>query len=108
MNLMKLAVIALTFLLTPAAWAQDVEVIQEGRKFSEPAVTIPQGGSVTFTNHDPFTHNVFSKTPGMSFDLRTQKPGSSSKVTFDNVGEAEVQCAIHPQMRMKVIVTERK
>ncbi len=61
-----------------------------------------QGAVVT--NHDPFAHNVFSQTPGMSFDLRTQKPGHSSEVQFDNVGVADVQCAIHPQMRMRVRV----
>jgi plastocyanin len=111
---MKLALIALAVLLTapawaPAgspAWAQGVEVIQEGRKFSESEVTIRQGESVTFTNHDSFTHNVYSKTPGMAFDLRTQKPGTSNEIKFDNAGEADVQCAIHPQMRMKVKVTK--
>ncbi|MBI3515716.1 MAG: hypothetical protein HY060_16905 [Proteobacteria bacterium] len=102
---MKLALIALTFLLAEAAWAESAGVTQEARKFSEPEVAIRQGQSVTFTNRDPFTHNVFSKTPGMAFDLRTQKPGASSEVKFENVGEADVQCAIHPQMRMKVKVT---
>ncbi len=104
----KLMMIALatSFVIGGAASAalQTVVVFQEGRKFSESEVTIRRGQSVTFTNHDPFAHNVFSQTPGMSFDLRTQKPGSSSEVQFDNVGEADVRCAIHPQMRMRVKV----
>jgi plastocyanin len=40
----------------------------------------------------------------MEFDLRTQKVGESSEVKFDKVGESDVQCAIHPQMKMKVKV----
>src|SRR5579859_2943370 len=87
-----------------AAHAGDVTVFQEGRKFSETEVTIKPGDTITFTNKDPFTHNVFSKTPGMAFDLRTQHPGESTSIKFDNAGEADVQCAIHPQMKMKVKV----
>jgi plastocyanin len=87
-----------------AAWAEGVTVLQQDKKFSEAEVTIKAGQTVTFANKDAITHNVFSSTPGMSFDLKTQKPGESSEVKFDKVGEATVQCAIHPQMRMKVKV----
>jgi len=88
------------------AYADGVTIIQEGKKFSETTVTIKRGQSVTFDNKDPITHNVYSQTPGMAFDLKTQHPGESSTVTFDNAGTADVQCAIHPQMKMKVVVTE--
>jgi plastocyanin len=86
-------------------WAAgDVTVFQENKKFAQEAVTIKAGQTVTFSNKDPFTHNVFSSTPGMSFELKTQKPGESSDVKFDKAGEADVRCAIHPQMKMKVKV----
>ncbi len=98
-----IAALLLTLALGPAR-ADDVTVFQEGKKFSETEVTVKAGGTVTFTNKDPITHNVFSNTPGMSFDLRTQKAGESSTVTFDHAGEADVRCAIHPQMSMKVKV----
>jgi plastocyanin len=88
----------------PLALAENVTVFQEGKKFSAPEVAIKKGDSVTFSNKDAFTHNVFSTTPSMAFDLRTQKAGESSEVKFDNAGEADVQCAIHPQMKMKVKV----
>jgi plastocyanin len=91
-------------LLSALAYADGLTVYQENKKFSESEVTVKQGQSVTFTNHDTVTHNVFSSTSGMEFDLRTQQPGQSSTVTFDHVGEAEVMCAIHPQMKMKVKV----
>ena len=95
-----------TALTAAAAYAEGATVYQEDKKFSDPEVTIKAGQSVVFANKDPFTHNVYSKTPGMSFDLRTQKAGESSEVKFDHAGESDVQCAIHPQMKMKIKVTE--
>ena len=90
--------------IAAAAQADGPTVYQENKKFSESEITIKQGQSVTFANRDAVTHNVYSKTPGMEFDLRTQPVGQSSEIKFDHVGEADVQCAIHPQMKMKVKV----
>jgi plastocyanin len=106
--MMRSVVIAFAVALTTtgAAWADGVTIYQEGKKFSEDEVTIKRGQSVTFSNKDPVTHNVYSSTPGMAFDLRTQRAGESSEVKFDNVGEADVRCAIHPQMKMKVKVVD--
>ena len=101
------ALVSMAMVLTAAiAYADGATVYQEDKKFSEAEVTIKAGQSVTFANKDPITHNVYSKTPGMSFDLKTQKSGESSEVKFDHAGESEVQCAIHPQMKMKIKVTE--
>ena len=86
--------------------AGDFTVHQKDKKFDVTELTIKKGQTITFENDDPFTHNVYSETPGMEFDLRTQAPGKSSDVTFDHVGTAEVLCAIHPQMKLKVTVTE--
>jgi plastocyanin len=38
--------------------------------------------------------------------LKTQKPGESTDVKFDTVGDADVQCAIHPSMKLRVHVTK--
>jgi plastocyanin len=90
--------------IVSSARAESVTVFQEGKKFSEAEVTIKVGESVTYTNKDPITHNVYSSTPGLAFDLKTQKAGASSEIKFDHAGEAAVQCAIHPQMKMTVKV----
>jgi plastocyanin len=101
------ALIAVAALLGAAeSYAEGVTVYQEDKKFSDAEVTIKAGQSVIFANKDPITHNVYSKTPGMSFDLKTQKPGESSEIKFDHAGESDVQCAIHPQMKMKIKVTD--
>ena len=86
------------------AYAATNPVYQEDKKFSADEVTISKGDSVAFTNKDEFTHNVYSTTPNMSFELKTQKPGETSEVKFERAGGAEVRCAIHPQMKMRVKV----
>ena len=93
--------------LADAAWAGDVTVVQLNKKFDRDEVTVKKGQTITFLNSDPFTHNVYSESPGLAFDLKTQPPGKSSDVTFDKVGEALVECAIHPSMKMKVKVVDK-
>lgn len=88
------------------ALAADMTVHQKDKKFSDAEISVKKGDTVTFQNDDEVTHNVFSQSPGMGFDLKTQKPGQSSQVKFDRAGKAEVRCAIHPQMKMIVNVTE--
>jgi plastocyanin len=90
--------------IASSARAENVTVFQDGKKFSEAEVSIKVGDSVIYTNKDPITHNVYSRSPGLAFDLKTQKAGESTAIKFDNAGEADVQCAIHPQMKMKVKV----
>ncbi|HWK44544.1 MAG TPA: plastocyanin/azurin family copper-binding protein [Stellaceae bacterium] len=90
--------------MASSARADNVVVFQDGKKFSETEVTIKVGDSVTYTNKDPITHNVYSNTPGVAFDLKMQKAGESSEIKFDHAGDALVQCAIHPQMKMTVKV----
>ena len=86
--------------------ADTVVIEQSGKKFSQAEITVKKGDTVTFANKDPITHNVYSQSPGNSFDVKTQKSGESNDVKFDTVGDADVQCAIHPGMKLKVHVTK--
>ncbi|MCU0825283.1 MAG: methylamine utilization protein [Leptospira sp.] len=79
-------------------------VAQEGRKFSVDQLEIAVGDTVDFPNKDDFFHNVYSLSPSKVFDLGSYTKGNSKKVTFDKAGEIEVRCAIHPEMKMKIIV----
>jgi plastocyanin len=88
------------------ALAEEHKIIQKDRAFSQTAITIKRGDTVTFKNADDVTHNVFSVSPGMEFDIRRQAPGGSSTVPFDKEGVAEVRCSIHP--KMKLIITIQK
>src|SRR5580658_72517 len=86
--------------------AEDHLITQKDRAFSEAEISIKRGDSIVFKNADEVTHNVFSVSPGMEFDIRRQAPGGSSKIVFSKEGVAEVRCSIHP--KMKLIVTVEK
>jgi plastocyanin len=91
----------------PAARGADHEIDQKNRAFSRSEITIKPGDRIVFKNSDDFSHNVFSMTDGMEFDIRSQAPGDSKPVQFDKEGVVEVRCAIHPKMRL-VVTVKRK
>lgn len=99
-----LLLIALAIAMTSVISGADRTILQKDRAFSESEITIRPGDKVVFKNGDEFTHNVFSVTPGMEFDLRRQAPGASSSVPFEKEGTAEVRCSIHPKMKLLVHV----
>ncbi|MFN8370395.1 MAG: plastocyanin/azurin family copper-binding protein [Bacteriovoracaceae bacterium] len=65
-------------------------------------VKIKLGDSVTFTNVDNVTHNVYAVNG--EFDLKTQTIGKSDTVKFDQKGEVQVRCGIHPKMKLTIVV----
>ncbi len=89
---------------TPAAGA-DVVVVQRNKTFAPSEVQVKVGDRVVFANEDEVTHNVYSPTPGLEFQIRSQQPGQSDAVSFSKPGALEVRCAIHPKMTMRVTVT---
>ncbi len=90
--------------LSLASHAADIEVTQKDKKFNQKSVKLKVGDSISFKNEDPFSHNVFSLSDTKTFDLGSYPQGQSKKVTFDKPGTAEVECAIHPDMLLKVEV----
>lgn len=81
-------------------------VAQKGKAFSQKTLRIKAGDSVKFVNEDPFAHNVFSLSDTKSFDLGTYPKGASKTVTFDKPGTVEIECAVHPDMKMVVEVSK--
>jgi plastocyanin len=47
-----------------------------------------------------------SNSKGNEFNLGSQSPGTSVDVTFKEVGDVQVICAIHPRMKMLVKVED--
>ena len=88
------------------AASSSYEVTQHDRKFSVMRLQVPKGAVVNFRNLDPFFHNVFSVTPGSEFDLGAYPQGESKPVTFKKPGLVEVECAMHPEMKMVIEVSE--
>ena len=84
--------------------AQEVVVAQKNKAFSTAAITIHVGDKVSFRNDDAFVHNVFSLTDAMPFDLGTAPQGQAKSIAFTKPGKFEIECAIHPEMRLLVTV----
>lgn len=104
---MKRLLIASALTVTAlAAQAAEHEVSQKGKAFTVKALNVKVGDSVSFRNDDPFHHNVFSLSDARTFDLGSYPQGQSKKVTFDAPGMVEVECAIHPEMKMNVQVVK--
>ena len=88
-----------------AAWASQEHVVaQKTKAFSVKKLTVKVGDTVKFVNEDSFAHNVFSLSAAKSFDLGSFGNGGSKSVTFDKPGKVEVECAVHPDMRLDIEV----
>lgn len=72
--------------------------------FIPETLVIPQGSTVRFPNVDTIIHNVYSRSPGNSFDLGYYGPGKSPEYTFNTAGLAIVNCTVHHTMRANVVV----
>ncbi len=94
------------FLISCNLQAEEHTVDQVNKEFSTSELTIKVGDKVHFKNEDPFFHNVFSLSDSKTFDLGSYPQGEQKSVTFDNAGEIEVECAIHPDMKMVIKVEE--
>jgi plastocyanin len=79
------------------------EVTQKERKFSKDAITIKVGDTIKYKNADGFKHNIMSESNGYNINA-VQEPGSETSIKYDKEGEVEMECAIHPQMKLKVKV----
>ena len=92
-------------ILATAAFAAAVHrVIQQGRAFSVPDITIARGDRVQFSNEDEFIHQIYVDSTEMSFDSAEQPPGEVVEVTFPRSGTFPVRCHIHPKMLLTVHV----
>ena len=78
---------------------------QEGTAFVPNLLIVPAGSAVSFPNHDPIFHNVFSYSSAKSFDLGRYPRGETRTVTFDAPGVVRVFCEIHASMYASIVVT---
>jgi plastocyanin len=82
---------------------RETSIAMTGREFVPHVRTILAGGSVSFPNKDPFSHNVFSNAEAGPFDLGLYRRGVSRSVTFARPGIYPVYCNIHSRMVSFVI-----
>ncbi len=96
--------LALAALMSPTLHAGTQEVAQKNKAFSVSKLKVKVGDTVNFKNEDPFFHNVFSLSDPKTFDLGSYPQGQAKPVTFDKPGTVEVECSIHPEMKMIIEV----
>lgn len=94
------------FAIPAMAIAEEHWVGQKDKAFSADELTVKVGDSVHFKNEDPFFHNVYSLSDLKMFDLGSFPEGEHETVVFEESGELEVECAIHPDMMMLITVEE--
>jgi plastocyanin len=100
-----LSIACFIILMPPCIYAaQTHEVGQKNKEFTTKELTIKKGDTISFKNLDPFFHNVFSLSDTKFFDLGSYPQGESKKIVFEEIGEVEVECAIHPTMLMTIKV----
>ncbi len=92
------------FSLCFSVLAAEHEVGQLNKEFTVKEITIKKGDKIKFINKDSFFHNVFSLSDTKFFDLGSFPQGEFKEVEFEDAGKIEVECAIHPNMKMVVNV----
>jgi plastocyanin len=75
-----------------------VPIAMETRQFVPRIRVVPVGSTIEFPNHDPFRHNVFSKSGPNEFDLGLYNRGQSRGATLRREGVFPIFCNIHARM----------
>lgn len=92
----------------PAVKDQSFAIKQVGKSFSPSWAVVQRGATISFPNKDNIYHNVFSLSSGNSFDLGLYSGGESKSHTFNEPGEVEIYCNIHPQMAASALVVPNR
>jgi plastocyanin len=87
-------------------YAAEYTASQKGKKFYPEKLQIKVGDSVNFVNDDNTPHNIYSESPSNHFELGMYRRGQERKTVFDKPGIVQVECLIHPNMKMTVEVTK--
>ena len=95
-------------LLTGAAAGAEFEVRQADRMFAPAQIVIGKGSVVHFANDETFVHHAFIDSPQFKADTGDIPPGERRDIVFTQPGLYTIRCAIHPQMKLIVEVSERE
>lgn len=91
----------------PAATAADattaVQVNIKDLAFTPAQITVPVGGTVTWTNDDSVPHTATAKDRAV-LQSGTLQPGAQFSQTFDTPGTFDYFCEFHANMKGEIIV----
>lgn len=106
MNIQKVILPVIFFSLSLGVNAANFIVEQKDKTFSQSTLKVKVGDKIEFKNMDPYNHNIFSLSDIQLFDLGSYPKGESRTVTFEKPGAVDVECAIHPAMKLTVEVSQ--
>jgi plastocyanin len=88
---------------------QTATMDQRGLKFAPSLLVIQQGTTVEFRNSDSVSHNIFwpniSGNKKLGHNVGTAPSGQTERFKFDNPGNLQVLCNIHPEMSANIVVS---
>ena len=84
----------------------DTSITMRGKSFIPHVLVVTTGTAVRFPNGDPILHNIFSTSPGDSFDLGLYGQGESKSAAFGHAGLVRVYCNVHHEMFAYVLVLD--
>jgi plastocyanin len=84
----------------------EAEITTAEKSFTPHVLVVPVGSTVSFPNHDPFNHNVFSLSEEQPFDLGLFGRGEARSVRFTRAGIIRVYCNVHAQMSALIVVRD--
>lgn len=100
------ALIIVLGLEASAAIGAEFEVRQSEKTFLPERLRVATGSVVWFANDEKFVHHAFVESAQFSADTGDIPPGEARGIAFTKAGTYTVRCAIHPQMKMTVEVSE--
>jgi plastocyanin len=106
MKFLPLCVASLAVAVSLGAAADTVEVSQKGRRFLPDSIDLKVGDTLKIHNDDEFIHHIYVASPDFNFESEEQPPGNNIEVKFTHAGDYNVQCRIHPKMKLTVHVKQ--
>ncbi len=89
----------------PVKNTAPVTIKQVNKQFQPSFLVVQRGTTVEFPNLDPIYHNVFSSSPGNTFDLGIYRKGDETKsVVLSSPGVVDIYCNMHSQMQASILV----
>jgi plastocyanin len=83
--------------------AKTLNMDQKGMKFIPRVLTVTQGDTVKFLNHDSVAHNVYSPD-NEGFNLGSFGANEPKSYTLAKTGSYTILCSIHPEMLAYIFV----
>jgi plastocyanin len=90
----------------PAMAGPAVEITIDNFTFAPATITIEPGTTVKWLNRDDIPHTVVAKS--LTFRSKALDTDDSFSHEFNELGETDYFCSLHPHMTGKIIVRDNK